>query len=85
MELDDPMNTGPLGQLRIDWLQLANQLGRLDDAADAEARRLRVFADRRRRFWSRDRNRTQDGNERVGAYAGNGTLHGRRRRQLVFL
>jgi len=50
MELDDPLNADPPGQFRIDWLRLANQLGGLHDAADPEARRLRVFLDRRRRW-----------------------------------
>jgi hypothetical protein len=85
MELDDPLNTGLLGDLRIDWLQLAKQLGGLYDAANQEARRLQAFVDRRRRWWSRHRNWTQDAAERVRAYAGDETPHGRWRRQLVFL
>src|SRR6516164_3646098 len=84
MELDDPLNANLLGGLRIDWLRLANQFGGLQDAADGDGRRLRVFADRRRRRWSRHRNRTQDAGERVWAYAAN-AAHGRWSRQLVFL
>ena len=83
MEPDNPLNADPPGQVRIDWLGLANQLGGLQDAADGDARRLHVFVDSRRRWWSRDRNRTQDADERVWAYAVNGD--GRGCKPIVFL
>jgi hypothetical protein len=77
MEPDNPLNADFLGQLRIDWLRLANQLGGLQDAANPDARRRRVFLDRRRRLWSRNRKRTQDADEHVWAYAADETPHGR--------
>src|SRR6516164_2957197 len=83
MKPDDPLNADPPGQVRIDWLRLANQFGGLHDAADGDARRLRVLLDRRRRWWSRDRNRTQDAYERIWAYAN--AAHDRWRRPIVFL